>query len=79
MAAAAIPKRAIIGGAGTSVPLVVPLVVPELVEVLVEELPDVDELVDELVLLLVLLLVDELPSNAMGKVQKPAIKKLFAE
>ena len=25
-----------------------------------------------------LLLVDELPSNAMGKVQKPAIKKLFA-
>ena len=26
-----------------------------------------------------LLLVDELPSNAMGKVQKPAIKKLFVE
>jgi malonyl-CoA/methylmalonyl-CoA synthetase len=26
-----------------------------------------------------LLLVDELPSNAMGKVQKPVIKKLFAE
>ncbi|MDP7204177.1 MAG: hypothetical protein QGH11_01305, partial [Pirellulaceae bacterium] len=25
-----------------------------------------------------LLLVDELPSNAMGKVQKPAIKKLIA-
>ena len=26
-----------------------------------------------------LLLVDDLPSNAMGKVQKPAIKKLFVE
>ena len=26
-----------------------------------------------------LLLVDELPSNAMGKVQKPAIKKLFCD
>ena len=28
---------------------------------------------------LLLLLVDELPSNAMGKVQKPAIKKLFCD